>query len=96
MASGRAREYRYFAAECLSLAHQNADACTRVRLTEMAQRWIDLAELIERASLSDRAVQDAIGRELKNTYRCFPGLPPHILALLAQLNLREQNGDGAG
>jgi len=55
----------------------------------MAQRWIDFAELAEHnaynQSLLRRRIQAAIGEDLKALYRLSRGLPPHFLALLAQL-----------
>jgi hypothetical protein len=90
---GRSREYRRFAAECLAMARRNSHAQTRALLIEMAQRWVGLAELAERNSVNHRAMLDAIGRELRALHRRSRALPPHILALLAALNMRESNGD---
>jgi hypothetical protein len=90
------------ASECLAAAQQAPDAQLRTFLVEMAQRWLDLAELAELAELADRAawnqhrtVQAAIGEQLKALYKLSHALPPHFLALLAQLNAKigEQNGE---
>jgi hypothetical protein len=63
----------------------------------MAQNWLDLAELAERhadgrslrhCAIAARhcAIAAAIGAELKFMYGLPHSLPPHFLALLAQLN----------
>ena len=66
-------------------------------LVSMAQNWLDLAELAERnadnRSLRHRAIEAAIGAELKIVYGLPHSLPPHFLALLAQLNT-ENHGEG--
>jgi hypothetical protein len=94
MPGDRSREYRRLASGCLALARQNSDLQARASLLIMAQRWLDLAELAEHnaynRSLQRLAVQAAIGEELKAL--CGPSrrLPPHLLALLAQLNAEER------
>jgi hypothetical protein len=98
MAGHRSEEYRRLAAECLAMAQQSSDTNLRPSLAEMAQRWLDLAELTEhgaeKISLRRRALQTAIGDGLRELYRLTPSLPPHVLALLAQLNA-ENTRDGA-
>ena len=44
----RAEEYRRYAAECLRVAHQSNDPNDKSLLLEMAQRWRELAERVER------------------------------------------------
>ena len=44
----RAKEYRRYAAECLRVAHQSNDPNDKSLLLEMAQRWHELAERVER------------------------------------------------
>jgi hypothetical protein len=41
---GRAREYRWFAARCLEIAHATADTQTKAAMLQMAQVWSRLAE----------------------------------------------------
>ncbi len=64
----------------------------------MAQKWLDLAELCEHdgwnEALRMRAIQAAIGRELQSWYELRHELPPHILALLVELDA-ERERDGA-
>jgi hypothetical protein len=61
----------------------------------MAQKWLDLAEAAEHddcsVSLRRRSIQIAIGEEIKNLYGLPEYLPPHLLALLVQIN--RQVGD---
>jgi hypothetical protein len=97
MASHRSEEYRRLAAECLAMAQQSSDNNLRPSLAEMSQRWLDLAELAEHGAwnkaLRRRAIQAAIGDGLKKLHRLSPSLPPHVLALLAQLNVENtRNG----
>jgi hypothetical protein len=42
-----ADEYRGYAAECLRIAQQVSDPDLRLHLTEMAQRWLELADRTE-------------------------------------------------
>ena len=98
MPGDRSREHRRLATECLTLARQTSDAKIRASLLEMAQRWLTLAELAEQdaytLSLRRRAIRAAIGEELKTLYRVSRCIPPHVLALLAQLNAAsEKNGE---
>jgi hypothetical protein len=96
MAGDRSRERRRLASECLALARQTADSRGRISLLDMAQKWIDLAELSEHNVWNDalrlRAVQAAIGRGLRNQYHASPDLPHSMLALLMQLNTKRSNG----
>ena len=98
MARDRSRERRRLASECLALARQTADSRGRIFLLDVAQKWIDLAELSEHNAWNDalrlRAVQAAIGRELRNQYYVSPDLPHCMLALLMQLNSKHSNGFG--
>jgi hypothetical protein len=98
MPGDRSREHRRLATECLTLARQTSDAKIRASLLEMAQRWLTLAELAEQdaytLSLRRRAILAAIGEELKTLYRMSHCIPPHLLALLAQLKAAsEKNGE---
>jgi hypothetical protein len=89
MAGDRSREYRGLASECLLLARKTCDAKVRASSLLMAQKWIDLAELAEHdacnQSLRRHGIRVAIGEQLKALYRVSGALPPHFLALLAQL-----------
>jgi len=80
------------AAECLALAKQADDVRARVSLLAMAQKWLDLAELSEHdawnQSLRLRALQAAIGKEVRALYELPQELPHGILTLLMQLNER--------
>jgi hypothetical protein len=98
MAGPRSEEYRRLAAECLTMARESSDDNIRPSLAEMAQRWLDLAELAEHGawnkSMRRVEIQAAIGDGLRKLYRLSPSLPPHLLALLAQLNAENtRNGE---
>ena len=90
MAGDRSRELRRLASECLTLARQTSDPRVRTSLLEMAQKRLDLAELSEHEvwneALRLRALQAAIGQELRAQYELPPELPHRILTLLLQLN----------
>jgi hypothetical protein len=89
MSGDRSRERRRLAAECLEVAKRTSDAGVRASLLEMAQRWLDLAELCEHDAWNQklrlRALQAAIGKELRVHYELPQQLPHRILALLMQL-----------
>ena len=89
MSGDRSRERRRLAAECLAAAKQTSDARSRASLLEMAQRWLDLAELCEHDGLNQalrlRAPQAAIGNELQVHYELPQQLPHQMLTLLMQL-----------
>jgi hypothetical protein len=85
MASDRPWNYRCLAAECLTLARQTSDDRARASLLAIAQAWLDLAKF-HRRSVQHHVVRTAIGKELKSLYPLSHYLPPHFLALLAQLN----------
>jgi hypothetical protein len=90
MSGDRSRERRLLAAECLELAKRTSDVRVRASLVEMAQRWLDLAELCEHdawnQALRLRALQAAIGKELRVHFELPQQLPHRILTLLMQLN----------
>jgi hypothetical protein len=90
MSSDRSRARRRLAAECLAAAKQTSDAPGRASLLEMAQQWLDLAERSEHdawnTNLRLRALQAAIGEELRAHYELPRELPHRILTLLMQLN----------
>jgi hypothetical protein len=90
MAGDRSREMRRLASECLASARQTPDPLVRISRLQMAQKWIDLAELSEHDPWNDtlrlRAVQAAIGQKLRNVYGTSPDLPHHMLTILLQLN----------
>ena len=90
MASDRSREMRRLASECLASARQAPDPLVRISRLDMAQRWIDLAELSEHDPWNDalrqRVIQAAIGRKLRDLYKTSPDVPHHMLAILVQLN----------
>ena len=89
MSSDRSRARRRLAAE-LAAAKQTSDAPGRASLLEMAQQWLELAERSEHeawnTNLRLRALQTAIGEELRPHYEPPQELPHRILTLLMQLN----------
>ena len=99
MAGDRSREMRRLASECLASARQAPDPLVRISRLDMAQRWIDLAELSEHDPWNDndalrlRAIQAAIGQQLRNVYDTSPDLPHHMLTILMQLNSEQLNSD---
>lgn len=92
MAGDRSRELRRLAAEWLTLARQTSDLPVRASLLEMAQKRIELAELSEHGTWNEvlrlRAIQAAIGEQLRVEYELSRELPHRILTLLMQLNER--------
>ena len=95
MAGDRSRELRRLAAECLTLARQTSDDRARASLLAMAQTWLDLAEFHQR-SVHHHVVRTTIGKELESLYRLPHCLPPHFLALLAQLSTASKDDGAAG
>jgi hypothetical protein len=89
MSGDRSRERRRLAAECLEVAKRTSHAGVRASLLEMAQKWLELAELCEHDAWNQklrlRALQAAIGKELRVHYELPQQLPHGILALLMQL-----------
>jgi len=49
----RAEEYRRYAAECIRVAQQASNTDDKTLLLEMAQRWRELAERVERQAGSN-------------------------------------------
>jgi hypothetical protein len=90
MLGDRSRERRRMAAECLAVAKQTSDSGVRASLVEMAQKWLDLAELSEHDGSNEalrlRALEAAIGHELRALYELPQNLPHGLLTLLMQLN----------
>ena len=90
MPGDRSRECRRRAGECLALARQISDSVVRASLVEMAQKLLDLAELSDHERWNNglrlRAVEAAIGRELRSLYELPHKLPHRLLTLLMQLN----------
>ena len=91
MASDRSRERRRLASECLDLARRTSDSKIRASQLDLAQKWIDLAELSEHDPWNDglrlRAIQAAIGQTLRNLYDVPSELPHNILTILIQLDV---------
>lgn len=90
MSGDWSRERRRMAAECLAVAKQTSDARIRASMVEMAQKWLDLAELSEHDGWNEalrlRALEAAIGQELRALYELPYKLPHRLLTLLMQLN----------
>jgi hypothetical protein len=90
MQGDRSREFRRLGSKWLTLAHQASEAQGRLSLLFTAQRWFELAERAEHetdtVSLRCRAIQMAIGEELKNVYGVSLRVPPDLLAVLARLD----------
>jgi hypothetical protein len=82
------------AAECLAVARRTSDSGVRASLVEMAQKWLDLAERSEydgwNESLRLRALEAAIGQELRALYELPQALPHRLLTLLMQLNAQAE------
>jgi hypothetical protein len=82
------------AAECLAAAKQTYDVGVRASLLDMAQKWIDLAELSEHdgrnESLRLRAFEAAIGQELRALYALPQKVPHRLLTLLMQLDAESE------
>jgi hypothetical protein len=86
----RSQELRRMATECLAVAKQTLDAGTRASLVEMAQRYLDLAERSEydgrNEALRLRALEAAIGQELRALYVLPEHIPHRLFTLLMQLD----------
>jgi len=95
MLGDRSRERRRMAAECLALARQVSDSGVRASLLEMAQKWLDLAELSDHDGWNEalrlRALEAAIGQELRALYELPHKLPHRLLTLLMQLNTETEH-----
>ena len=91
------REFRHLATEWWTLARQASEAQGRASLLFTAQKWFELAERVEHEpyalSLQCCAIQMAIGDGLKNLYAVSPGVPPYVLAVLAQLDGERRGGE---
>jgi hypothetical protein len=96
MAVDQSRERRRLAAKCLAIAKQTCDLRIRASLLEMAQRWLELAELSEHDGWNEalrlRALQAATGQELQAFYKLPQELPHRLLTLLMQLNAQCDTG----
>lgn len=72
----------------------------RAFLIGMAEKWIELAELSENdgwnAGLRARALQAAIGRDLKAHYEVPQQLPHRLFTLLMQINAQLDSGHPTG
>jgi hypothetical protein len=81
MPRDQSREFRHLATEWLALARQASEDQGRASLLFTAETWLELAERAEHETyiLSHRAIQTAIGDELKNLY----GVPRGLSAPLA-------------
>ena len=98
MLGDRSRERRRMAAECLALARQISDSGVRASLVEMAQKWLDLAELCDHErwheALRLRAVEAAIGRELRALYVLSP--PSERLSVVPLMEQRPHRARRSG
>ena len=83
------------AAECLAAARQTFDAGVRASLVEMAQRYLDLAERSEHDGWNEalrlRAMEAAIGQEIRALYAPPEHIPHRLFTLLMQLDAQGQN-----
>jgi hypothetical protein len=90
MPGDRSRERKSMAAECLAIAKQTSDLGVRASLVEMAQEWLDLAELSEHEGSNEtlriRTLEAAIGQELRALFQPPQDLPHRLLTLLMQFN----------
>jgi hypothetical protein len=93
MAGERSSEMRRLASECLASARQTSDTLVRASRLDMAQKWIDLAELSENDPWNDalrqRVIQAAIGRKLRDLCKTSLDVPHHMLTILMQLNANQ-------
>jgi hypothetical protein len=94
MSGDRSREHRRMAAECLTIARQTCDSGLRASLVEMAQKWLDLAERSEHDGWNEalrlRALEAAIGQELRALYELPHNMPHRLLTLLMQLTAQAE------
>jgi hypothetical protein len=90
MRDDRWREYRRLAAECLALARLNSGSEASATLLSMAQKPDHAERNADSRSLRYRAIQAAIGAELKIMYGLPDSLPPRFLALLGQMNTENE------
>jgi hypothetical protein len=78
------------ASECLAAAKQTTDPRERTSLVDIAQKSLDLAELCEHDGYTEalrlRALEAAIGEELRALFEPPHRLPHRLLTLLMQLN----------
>ena len=81
-----AREYRCLAAECLAVARKTSTPQLHANLIDIANKWRALAERAEREALYCEAAQALIGEQLRDLYKISNAMPPHLLALLSQLD----------
>ena len=86
MSGDRSRERRRLAAECLDVDKRTSDASVRASLIEMAQSWLDLAELCEHDAWNQKLRFRALKQRLAiRVHYELQQLPHGILALLMQL-----------
>jgi hypothetical protein len=97
MSDDRSRARRQRARDCLAVAKRISDVRVRASLVEMAQKWLDFAELCEHDAWSHtlrlHLLQAAIGNELREQYELPQKLPHQFLALLMQLNAEGDDGE---
>ena len=86
MLDDQAREYRRLAAECLAVARKTSASQLHANLIDIAKKWGALAERAEREALHCQTAQALIGEQLRDLYKTSNAMPPHLLALLAQLD----------
>lgn len=104
MLEDRSHQPRALAEKCLAIAKHTTDESIRTSLLEMAQRWLDLAELREQDTWRLRAIQMLIGQELRAYYKLPEDHPSRIVAILTQLTAQqdgecdgtEEKGQGGG
>jgi hypothetical protein len=80
---------RRLASECLALARQTPDPLVRISRLDMAQKWIDLAELSEHTRGTAPSACELFKRrsgKLRDLYNASPDVPHHMLTILMQLN----------
>jgi hypothetical protein len=91
MTGDRSQGYRRYAAECLTLAQRATDDRVRASLLAMSERWLELARRREQSASGGHVIRAAIGRELNTLWQVSHCLPPHMLALLAELTAAQEN-----
>ena len=58
MSSDPAEFYRLYAAQCVTLARDSADAGRKATLLNMAQAWLVLVDLAYKGKMLERVVQE--------------------------------------
>jgi hypothetical protein len=95
----RSQQWGRLGSQWLGLAQRTSDPKARASLLAVSHGCLDLAERSERDArgqlLRRRAIQAAIGQELRDFYSLPSDVPQRVLALLVQMNAENTKQDGA-